>query len=214
MKNKKQSASGELAWPTVQRLSEYLIILEQCLESGKDVISSSELAEIYSNTPSQVRQDIFRLPNTGRVGQGYNAKELVDTIRGVLGLDIKTKIAIVGCGRMGMALAQHLPFDQHGMELAALFDSDPALVGNKVDGIAVSDAEDLETVIPKLEITMAALCVPVPVAQKVTDRLVKAGIKGLLNFTKQRLKVPSGIFVQHEQIICSFMQLSYKCRKN
>jgi redox-sensing transcriptional repressor len=213
MKNKKQSASGELAWPTVQRLSEYLIILEQCLDSGKEVISSSELAEIYSNTPSQVRQDIFRLPNTGRVGQGYNAKELVETIRGVLGLDIKTKIAIVGCGRMGMALARHLPFDQHGMELAALFDSDPSLIGQDVDGIVVSDPEKFERVISDLGISMAVLCVPSAVAQELTDRLVKAGIRGLLNFTKQRLKVPPGIFLQHEQIICSFMQLSYKCRK-
>jgi redox-sensing transcriptional repressor len=213
MKNKKRTESGELAWPTVQRLSEYLIILEQCLDSGKEVISSSELAEIYSNTPSQVRQDIFRLPNTGRVGQGYNARELVETIRVVLGLDIKTKIAIVGCGRMGMALARHLPFDQHGMALAALFDSDSSIVGKEVEGVKVMDSEELESVIREFDIKMVALCVPVPVAQSVTDRLVKAGIKGVLNFTKQRLKVPSGIFVQHEQIICSFMQLSYKCRK-
>ena len=67
----KNGSNGKLAWPTIQRLTEYLIILEQYLENHTEVISSSELAEIYSNTPSQVRQDIFRLPNTGRVGHGY-----------------------------------------------------------------------------------------------------------------------------------------------
>lgn len=202
-----------LAWPTVQRLSEYLIILEQFAESGKDIISSSELASIYSNTPSQVRQDIFRLPSTGRVGQGYKIKELAEAIRETLGLDSVTKIVIVGCGRMGMTLAQHIPFNEHGMKLCGIFDNDPTIVGLEIEGIKVEEVAMLEKRVAENIVPMAVLCVPASAAQELTDRLVKSGVRGILNFTRQRLKVPSHVCVQHEQIICSFMQLAYKCKK-
>ncbi len=212
MKNEKQSKS--LAWPTVQRLSEYLIILEQLLEGGKEIISSSELAEIYSNTPSQVRQDIFRLPGAGRVGRGYNAKELASTIRKTLGLNNTANIIIVGCGRMGMALARHLPFKEHGMELTGLFDKEPSIIGKNVEGITVKDISELKDCPQANSWKIAALCVPASAAQDVTDMLVEAGVKGILNFTRKRLKVSKGIWVQHEQIICSLMQLNYKCSED
>jgi len=201
-----------LAWPTVQRLTEYLIILEQHLENNKEVISSSELAEIYSNTASQVRQDIFRLPNTGRVGQGYNVKELASTIRKVLGLDIQAEVIIAGCGKMGTALAQHVPFSSYGMRLAALFDKDPEIVGSKIGDITVSGVAVMESLIKDKNIKIAALCVPYEAAQDTTDKLVDSGINAILNFTRKRLKVPRNVFVQHRQIICSFMQLSFMSR--
>lgn len=201
-----------LAWPTVQRLTEYLIILEQHLENNKEVISSSELAEIYSNTASQVRQDIFRLPNTGRVGQGYNVKELASTIRKVLGLDIQADVIIAGCGKMGTALAQHVLFPNYGMKLIALFDKDPEIIGSQIGALTVTDAALMENIIKEKDIKIAALCVPYEAAQDTTDKLVSSGINAILNFTRKRLKVPRSVFVQHRQIVCSFMQLSFMSR--
>ncbi|OGV39139.1 MAG: hypothetical protein A2020_13685 [Lentisphaerae bacterium GWF2_45_14] len=214
MQKKEAPLHNNLAWPTVQRLSEYLIILEQFAEGGREVISSSELAEVYSNTPSQVRQDIFRLPNTGRVGQGYRIKELAEAIRETLGLDSVTKIVIVGCGRMGMTLAQHIPFGEHGMKLCGIFDNDPTIIGLEIEGTKVEDVSILEKKVVESAVSMAVLCVPASVAQELADRLVSSGIKGILNLTRQRLKVPPGIYVQYEQIICSFMQLAYKCKQS
>ncbi len=212
MSSDKNGPNGKLAWPTVQRLTEYLIILEQYLENNTEVISSSELAEIYSNTPSQVRQDIFRLPNTGRVGQGYKIEELTEAIRKVLGINNKSRVAIIGCGKMGTALAQHIPFESYGMELTALFDKDPNVVGSEIDGLPVQNVTELETVLPVKKVKIAGLCVPSDAAQEVTDRLVNAGIKGILNFTRKRLKVPKRVIVQYRQPVCAFIQLAHNIR--
>jgi redox-sensing transcriptional repressor len=160
-----------------------------------------------------VRQDIFRLPKTGRVGQGYNVRELADAIRKVLGLDRKTALVIVGCGRMGMALAQHVPFSEHGMCLAGLFDNNPSIVGREVKsaGLKIMGSATLGEFIKERNISIAALCVPTSVAQDVTDGLNATGIKGILNFTRKRLKVPPEVEILHAQFICSFIQLAYKC---
>ncbi len=98
MDRRRKSGSRPMAGPTLQRLSEYLMILEQRIEEGKDIVSSSELADSYSNTPSQVRQDIFRLRYTGRAGQGYRTAELAESIRLALGMDAVTYVGIVGWG--------------------------------------------------------------------------------------------------------------------
>ena len=209
---KDKLAKRTLTWPTIQRLSEYLIILEQYIESDREVISSSELAEIYSNTASQVRQDIFRLPKTGRVGHGYNVQELATTIRQVLGLNTPTPLIILGCGKMGITLAQHVPFSLYGMNLVGIFDNDKKIIGTTVDDKTIKDISELEAIIDKEDVKLACLCVPASAGQELTDRIVKAGINSILNFTRTRLKVPQHVFVQHRQVICSFMQLAHMSR--
>jgi len=197
-----------LAGPTLRRLGEYLMILEQRIEEGKEIVSSSELAEAYSNTPSQVRQDIFRLRYTGRAGQGYKAVELAESIRSALGMDDVTHLAIVGCGKFGSALAEHVPFERYGMRLDALFDVDPKVVGSSIRGIEVLHDSMLEDELSRSQISIAGLCVPASAAQDVASRLAYSGVKGILNFTKRRLKLPQGVAVRHMQMACVFMQLA------
>jgi redox-sensing transcriptional repressor len=184
------------------------MILEQRLEEGKEIVSSSELADSYSNTPSQVRQDIFRLRYTGRAGQGYKTAELADSIRKALGMDAIEEVAIVGCGKFGSALAGHVPFERYGMRLSALFDVDPALIGSSIRGIEVVDANKLEESLARRPVSLAGLCVPSGAAQDMASRLAYAGVKGILNFTRTRLKVPQGVAVRHMQIACAFMQIA------
>jgi len=203
-----------LAWPTVQRLSEYLLILEQHLKNHKNVISSNEMAEIFGNTASQVRQDLFRLKNTGRVGQGYQVETLIATIRQTLGLGHVTKVALIGCGKLGSAIAEHVAFSDYGMELQGIFDNNSSVIGTHVGGVVVGNVVNLADGIREQNISIAALCVPPAVAQEITEVLVNAGIKGILNYTRQRLKVPEKIFVQDCQIICSFMQLAFISNSN
>jgi redox-sensing transcriptional repressor len=198
-----------LAWPTVQRLSEYLLVLEQFMKQDRAVVSSHDLAELYGNNASQVRQDLFRLPNTGRVGHGYRTALLAAAIRAALGLEQITRVAIVGCGKLGAALAEHVDFSAYGMVLEGLFDQDPAVIGTNLGGVLVEDAAGLTVTIRKRTITVAALCVPPDAAQAVTDDLVGAGIHGILNYTRQRLRVPASVHVQDRQVICSFLQLAY-----
>ena len=203
----------ELTWPTVQRLTEYLIILEQFIASGKETISSSELANIYSNTASQVRQDIFRLPNTGRVGHGYNVEELSRAIRDVLAMNEITNLVMIGCGNLGSALAGHITFEDYGMELVGAFDKDTALHGEKIGGVTIQDISNISDFIKQHNVEVVCLCVPAGAAQNVVDVLVKAGVNGILNYSRTRLKVPKHVYVQHKQIICSFMQVAYACKQ-
>jgi redox-sensing transcriptional repressor len=195
---------------TAARLSEYLLILEQHLKNGRDTMSSKELADVYGNTASQVRQDLFQIENTGRIRHGYNVRTLTAAIREKLGIEKTTNLVIIGCGKLGSAIAEHVPFSSYGMNLKGIFDNDPSIVGTEVSGLAVEDIKALEKAIRERKISMAALCVPPTAAQEVADKLFAGdGIKGILNYTQLRLKVPAGIVVKDSQIVCSFMQLAF-----
>jgi redox-sensing transcriptional repressor len=212
MDRRRKSGSRTMAGPTLRRLSEYLMILEQRIEEGKEIVSSAELADSYSNTPSQVRQDVFRLRYTGRAGQGYKTVELADSIRHALGMDAMKDVAIIGCGKFGSAIAEHVPFERYGMRLAALFDIAPDIIGTEIRGLKVLDAANLETELAKAPVAIAGLCVPAGAAQDMASRLAYSGVKGILNFTRKRLKVPPGVAVRHMQIACAFMQIALDVR--
>jgi len=201
--------SKRIAWPTVVRLSEYLIILEELQANGVQVVSSRELAELYGNNANQVRQDFFCLSNFGRVGQGYEVSALESTIRDALGLQETRRIAIVGCGRLGTTLALHVPLERYGMQLAAAFDVSPTVVGRTLGSLTIHHADDTEAVCREENIQLAALSVPKDVAQASAEQLVRGGVVGILNYSRVRLRVPPRIVVQNRQIICSFMQLAH-----
>jgi redox-sensing transcriptional repressor len=201
---------GRLSPPTVLRLSEYLLILEQFIKEGKEIISSRELALAYGNNANQVRQDIFHLENSGRLGQGYSTWELAEEIRRTLGLSDIKKVCIVGIGNLGKALATHVPFSEYGMKLQMAFDTDTSIIGTQINDISVNSYERLLEDVQGSGIEIAAICVPAPVAQAVCDDLVSCGIKGILNYSRVRLKAPEQVSIQYQQVICSFMQLTYK----
>ena len=199
-----------LSPPTVLRLSEYLLILEQFIKENKEIISSRELATAYGNNANQVRQDIFHLKNSGRLGQGYSTWELAEEIRRTLGLNDVKKVCIIGVGNLGKALATHVPFNDYGMKLTRVFDVDKKIIGTPINDIVVEDYNLSADIIKKNKIEIGAICVPATVAQDVCDNLVDAGITGILNYSRVRLKAPAKITIQYQQVICSFMQLSYK----
>ena len=201
---------GLLSPPAVLRFSEYLVILEQFIKDGVDIISSRELALSYGNNANQVRQDIFHLENSGRLGQGYSTKELAEEIRRTLGLSDIKKVCLVGIGNLGKALATHVPFSDYGMQLAMVFDIDKNIIGTAINDINVRSYDELIDTVKSESIEIAAICVPAPVAQKVCNDLVSAGIKAILNYSRVRLKAPSNISIQYQQVICSFMQLTYQ----
>ena len=198
-----------IAWPTAVRLSEYLIILEDLAESDVEVVSSRELAARYGNNANQVRQDLFCLKHTGRVGQGYGVKELERTIREALGLLSPRGVAIVGCGRLGTTLALHVPLANYGFHLVAAFDVSPRIIGTNVGSVRVDPADRIPEICRDRNVDLAALSVPKEAAQESAQRLVEGGVRGILNYTRVRLQLPEDVVVHDRQIICSFMQLSY-----
>lgn len=196
-----------MAWPTVLRLSEYLIILEDLLDRGTQVVSSRELAGIYGNNANQVRQDLSSLGRTGRVSQGYAVRDLEQMIRQTLGLNERRRLALVGCGRLGTTLALHVPLANYGMDLVAAFDALPRLIGTRLGGVTIEEASRIPAVCRERTIELAVLAVPKNAAQEATDLLVAGGVQGILNYTQVMLRVPAGITVQNRQLVCSFIQL-------
>ena len=203
-----------VARPTAQRLSEDLIILEELHEHGTEIVSSRRLAELYGNNASQVRQDLFCLEHTGRAGQGYSVHELERSIRRFLGIEERRRIAIVGCGRLGTALALHVPLANYGLDLAAMFDVDPEVVGTNIGPVRIDHADRIDEICEQRDITLAVLSVPTEAAQQTADRLTQSGVRGILNFTRVRLRVPPHVVVENRQLVCSFLQLAYAAGRN
>ena len=201
---------GRLSPPTVLRLSEYLLILEQFIKENREIISSRELATAYGNNANQVRQDIFHLQNSGRLGQGYSTWELAEEIRRTLGLNDVKKVCVVGAGNLGKALATHVPFNDYGMKLTKVFDVDKTIIGTPINDIVVESYANILKAVKENGVEIGAICVPASVAQTVCDDLVEAGVSGILNYSRVRLKAPENVTIQYQQVICSFMQLSYK----
>ncbi len=199
----------KIAWPTAVRLAEYLIILEELAGQDVEIVNSRQLAELYGNNANQVRQDLFVLDETGRAGQGYSVPVLRRSIRRALGLDAPHTVAIVGCGRLGTTLALHVPLANYGLHLAAAFDVDPKIVGSNLGSVRVDHADRITEVCRDRRITLAALAVPKDFAQEATDALVAGGVRGILNYTRVRLRVPEHVVVQNRQIICSFIQIAF-----
>lgn len=199
----------DITTPTARRLTEYLLILEELMERSVTVVSSKELAEAFGNTPSQVRQDLFRLSETGRVGQGYSTGTLARSIRETLGTHIAKNLVIVGCGMVGRAIAAHVPFDRYGLNLIGMFDINPNIIGETIENLPVSPIEDLGDFIERRDVLIASLSVPTLVAQEMTDKLVARGVRGVLNFTRARLKLPANVSVVNSQMICQFTRLGF-----
>ena len=198
-----------IARPTAQRLTEYLIILEELRDRGEAVVSSRQLANIYGNNANQVRQDLSCLGHTGRVSQGYAVPELEQTIRRVLGLTSPRGLVLVGCGRLGTTLALHVPLTNYGMELVAAFDVLPGIVGTKLGPVTIEDAARIPAVCRERNVELGVLAVPKTAAQEAADLLVAGGVLGILNYTRVMLRVPPHVYVQNRQLVCSFIQLFY-----
>jgi redox-sensing transcriptional repressor len=179
----------------VERLSLYLRQVESLARRGVTTVSSSDLGRALGLTPAQVRKDFGTVGPLGARGVGYRVELLARALRRALGTDRTWKLALVGVGHLGSALVRHRQFREQGFEFAALFDKDPALRGKLVEGLAVRPLEDLAEVVPAAEIRLAVIAVPAPEAQRVASLLVRAGVKGILNFTSVALDVPGDVAV-------------------
>jgi redox-sensing transcriptional repressor len=177
------------------RLSRYLQVLTQAKKMGKDRISSQEIAEYTNINATQIRRDLSAFGKFGKRGVGYTIDSLLGEIRTILRTQGQHNIALVGAGRLGQAIASSPIFAEHGITIAAVFDNDPAKVGDSVGGIAVSPLDRLEQTVAENNIIVGVLAVPAENAQEAADRLVGAGIKIVFNYTEALLDTPSDVQV-------------------
>lgn len=193
---------------TVRRLPIYLRGLLLLAEQGTKSISSRKLAERVHLNPHQIRKDFSYFGAFGTRGVGYDVATMIKQIRTILKLNVTRGAALVGLGKVGSALLGYPGFRMYGFEIAAVFDNNPKKIGRKIAGITVENVSRLKTLKNK-NIRLAIIAVPAGPAQEIADRLVKAGVNGILNFAPRYLAVPKKIKVITIDIAMDFARLPY-----
>lgn len=193
----------------VRRLSLYLRLLQEADAAGADTISSGQLAERGGTTSAQVRKDLSLFGSFGKRGLGYSVPELLSRIRSILGLEHEWRVALVGAGKLGSALASYRDFQARGFRILAVFDSDPRKVGSRWGAVTILADEEMDAAVRREAIDMAILAVPADAAQAVVDRLVRAGVRGILNFAPVRLRVPPDVVLKNVDVTLELEGLSF-----
>lgn len=198
-----------IADSTVRRLSAYLRFLEDFEALGLLTISSQELAKRGGTTSAQVRKDLSFFGSFGKRGLGYSVPELAGRLRQILGLLREWRVIIVGAGKIGAALARHHGFRPRGFVIIAAYDKDPGIVGTDLEGVVVRDIAHLERDVHREHPDIAVLAVPEEQAQRVADRVVRTGIKAILNFAPTQIQVPADVTVKTVNMAMELEGLSF-----
>lgn len=195
--------------PTIGRLSVYLRLLGSLRVDGVETVSSGELAKRTGTTAAQVRKDLSLFGTFGKRGLGYCVAELEARLRSILGLEQSWRVAVVGAGRIGAALFGYDEFREQGFHIEAVFDVDPDKVGQRWENLVVQPDEALERVLRDRGIEIVVVAVPASAAQTVVNRVVGAGVRGILNFAPTQLEVPSEVAVKTVDMAVEMEGLSY-----
>lgn len=199
----------QLPQPAVGRLSLYFRELQRLLEGEVGSVNSQELGRLVDVSPAVVRRDLSTLGTIGRRGVGYDVSTLIERIGTVLGSGVQWKVVLVGVGSLGDALLRYRGFERLGFSLIAAFDNDPARIGTSVGGVQVSDVAQLDRLLPELRPELAIIAVPAEHASDVADRLVAAGISGVLNFAPTTLRLPSAVAVVNVDLASELQLLAF-----
>ena len=177
------------------RLSRYLQVLTQAKKMGKETISSQELSDYTHVNSTQIRRDLSGFGKFGKRGVGYNVDSLVSQIRKILRTSGQHNIALFGAGHLGRAIASSDIFADHGFRVVAIFDKDPAKIGEQVGPHTIRDTTGLPQIVEDEDIVVGVLAVPTAAAQLLADDLVAAGVKIIFNYSEALLQVPPEVTV-------------------
>jgi redox-sensing transcriptional repressor len=194
---------------TIRRLSVYTRCLLQLEEDGIKTVSSQELADRFNLNSAQVRKDLAYFGEFGVRGIGYYVSGLKAELQRILGLDREWAVALVGFGNLGSALFHYKGFGRQGFRIAAIFDDDPAKIGREVGSVPIFSSRDLAREVKARGIQMAIVAVPAESGQAVTDQLVAAGIKAVLNFAPTRIKTPRDVRLKNVDLAIELETLSF-----
>ncbi|HLD36548.1 MAG TPA: redox-sensing transcriptional repressor Rex [Planctomycetota bacterium] len=192
---------------TIKRLFIYYRALLESRET--EVISSEELSQLTGFSAAQIRKDLTYFGQFGTPGRGYTIKDLTHQLKGILGIDREWEVALVGMGNMGRALVAYEGLKNQGFNVTQLFDSDPKKIGMFCAGLKIKNIDNLKEEIRNSAARIAILAVPAGAAQSVTNLLLEAGIKAILNFAPTRIIVPDGVNVLNIDITNELTRLSY-----
>jgi redox-sensing transcriptional repressor len=202
-------AEGAVPKAVVNRLSLYLRELQQLVRDGHQTTSSSHLGSLLGFTDAQVRKDLAYFGHFGYPGIGYRCDELIGAIRRILGTDRNWPVAMVGVGNLGRALLGYKGFGQQNFRIVAAFDNDPTKADKPIDGVPVYHLDKLPEVVRDQQIKLGMIVVPAAAAQPVADKLVAAGITGIVNFAPVTILLPPTVKLVGVDLAMELEQLSF-----
>jgi len=193
---------------TIRRLPVYLRGLMLLFEEGQKSVSSQNLSGFLGVNAWQIRKDFSYFGAFGTPGVGYDIERLVKQVKKILKLDVIKKAALVGVGNLGLAVLAYPGFVIYDFNIAAAFDNDPKKVGRKIENLTIEDASKLR-LLKRRKISLAIIAVPREAAQQTADALVKAGVRGILNFSPCHITVPKKVKVITIDIAMDLARLPY-----
>ncbi|HSK73367.1 MAG TPA: redox-sensing transcriptional repressor Rex, partial [Pyrinomonadaceae bacterium] len=193
---------------TTNRLSVYLRCLNELAAEGTKTISSDGLAKRFHLNSAQIRKDLAYFGEFGVRGVGYYVECLRDHLQKILGIDKEHRVAIIGAGRLGTALADYYGFTQSNFKVVAMFDADSEKIGQKIGELEIFDIKNFAEVVKKDKIDVAVIAVPAEFAQNVLELVAEAGIKAVLNFAPAVLRVDNGVKLKTVDLTTSLESLS------
>jgi len=199
--------------PTIKRFPSYLRLLRQYKEEGQKWVSATKLAEELGLTPIQVRKDMAGTGVEGRPKVGFKIDALIVAIVCNLGWDNSTDAILIGAGHLGVALSRYEGFASYGLNIVAIFDSDPDKYGKSIGNTTIYPMDKLHRYIVDNAINIAVITVPADAAQEVAETLVESGIRAIWNFAPKDLRLPPSIVLERTDLATSFAVLSAKCRR-
>lgn len=195
----------------IKRLPRYYRYLGDLLQQGVDKISSKDLSKLMHVTASQIRQDLNNFGGFGQQGYGYNVEYLFNEIGKILDLHEKHNVIVIGAGNLGRAIANYTDFEKRGFVISGIFDTNPELIGEKVNGLEIMDFNDIDKFLKENDnIQIATITVPCDKAVEVACKLVALGIEAIWNFAPIDLHLSNNVIVENVHLTASLMQLSYK----
>jgi len=193
----------------IRRLPMYLRILDDLLANDVEIVSSRELSDETGFTAEQIRKDLAFFGAFGTRGTGYNTSFLRDKILKIIGLDEQTNIIVVGAGHLGIALTRFNIRQNPYVNVVAIFDIDPNVIGKKIADIEVMPASKMKEISVKHDVKVAVLTVPSEHAQTAAEDIVKSGIRVIFNFSLSKLHVPSSVYIHNADLSIELQSLIY-----
>lgn len=194
---------------TAKRLPLYYRYLNFLNNSGKTKISSTGLSEAVKVDSATIRRDFSYFGSLGKRGYGYDVASLLDFFKKTLNQDRLTNVALIGVGNLGHALLNYNFKQTNNIRISAAFDVKPEMIGTIQTGVPVYSMDEMAEQLKNQQIEIVILTVPIDEAQEVTDELVAAGIKGIMNFTPIRISVPSNVRIQNVDLAKELQTLIY-----
>lgn len=192
---------------TIRRLPQYLRVFYRLHGYGRELVSSTLLAQETQLLPIVVKKDLQAVGAPSKLRAGFKVAGTIEVIEKFLGWNNLNKAFLVGVGHLGEALLGFTGFKNHGLEIVCAFDTAPEKVGRTVHGVSVYHTAQLATLIERENLKIAILTVPAQIAQGITDTLVSSGIRAIWNFAPVHLAVPQQVIVQQEDISSGLAEL-------